>query len=223
MKLSVIIPVYNEIKFISEILRLVKKEEYEKEIIVVDDASTDGTREFLKTINDSQIRVVFNDINRGKGYCLRKGIEHVRGDVVIIQDADLEYCPKEYEVLMSKIQQENADVVFGSRFLKGQHGFYCFHYLGNKVLSFIINKFFKTKLTDLMTCYKAIKTSIIRSLQLKENGFCIEIEIAVELIKRKYHIYEVPITYNGRTYAQGKKIGLRDFFYCIYWLFYAMK
>ena len=223
MKLSIIIPAYNEIKSIAEILRLVKEEKHEKEIIVVDDASTDGTKEFLWALNDAQIKVVYNDANYGKGYSLRKGIELVTGDIVIIQDADLEYSPLDYESLIKKMIDVNAPVVFGSRFLSSSQGFRFFQFMGNKVITLMVNGLYKVRLTDVMTCYKVFRTELIKSINLKADGFCVEIDIVADLLKKQYHIFEVPISYNGRTYAQGKKIKWTDFFRCLYQLISSLK
>lgn len=222
MKLSIIIPAYNEINTILELIRLVQEEEHEKEIIIIDDYSTDGTRQLLKEIKDANVRVFFNDLNMGKGYCLRKGIAQATGDIVIIQDADLEYYPDEYSILIEKIIKSKADVVYGSRFLGAHRIFHFYHYLGNRVLNMIANIVLNTNLSDLMTCYKAFKTPVVKSLVLKANRFGIEPEITAEIFKRGYKVYEVPISYNGRSYDEGKKITWKDFFRCLYWLFRAV-
>ena len=220
-KLSIIIPVYNEVKTILEVIKTVKEESHEKEIIVVDDCSTDGTKELLRKVDDKGVRVVFNDINRGKGYAIRKAIEHVTGNIVIIQDADLEYSPDEYGILIEKIVNGKADVVYGSRFLGAHRVFYFYHHLGNAFLNLIANALLNMDLTDLMTCYKAFKSPVIKSLNLQSDRFGIEVEITAEVFRRKYIVYEVPISYNGRTYEEGKKIRWTDFFVCIYWLLKA--
>ncbi len=219
IKLSIIIPVYNEINTVLEIIRLVKEERHKKEIIVVDDCSTDGTHEVLKQIEEENIRVLFNDVNRGKGYGIRKALKYVAGDIVIIQDADLEYYPDEYGILIEKIIQNKADVVYGSRFIGGAHRVFNFyHYIGNLVINTIANIFLNANFTDLMTCYKAFRSDVLKSLKLEANGFGIETEITAEVFKRRYRVYEVPISYNGRTYEEGKKIRWTDFFTCLYWL-----
>ncbi|MCM8830774.1 MAG: glycosyltransferase [Candidatus Omnitrophica bacterium] len=223
IKLSIIIPVYNEINTILKILELVKEEPHKKEIIIVDDASTDGTKELLLNINHPDIKILFNQKNKGKGYCIRKAIGQVTGDIVIIQDADLEYYPDEYEKLIQKIIEGKADVVYGSRFLGGaKRVFYFYHYLGNKLLNFIVNIFLNSTFTDLMTCYKAFRSDVLKSLKLASNRFGIEVELTVEVFKRKYRVYEVPISYDGRSYEEGKKIKGKDFFSCLYWLFRSL-
>lgn len=221
VKLSILIPVYNEENTILELLRLVQEEKHEKEIIIVDDASTDDTVKILKTLKDENIKVLFNEANRGKGHSVRKGLKYVTGDIVIIQDADLEYYPDEYEYLIRKIVEGKADVVYGSRFLGAHRAFLYWHYLGNKIINFIANVILNTCLTDMMTCYKAFKTPVIKSLVLKANGFGIESEITAEVFKKRYKVYEVPISYNGRGYEEGKKIQWTDFFKCVYWLLRA--
>ncbi len=218
-KLSIIIPVYNEINTILEMIRLVREEKHKKEIIIVDDCSTDGTRELLREIKDNNIKILFNDVNRGKGYGIRKALDYVTGDIIIIQDADLEYYPDEYEILIEKIIQNKADVVYGSRFIGGAHRVFNFyHYMGNLVINTIANILLDANFTDLMTCYKAFRSDVLKSLKLEADGFGIETEITAEIFKRKYRVYEVPISYNGRTYEEGKKIRWTDFFTCLYWL-----
>lgn len=218
MKLSVVIPVYNEINTFLEILRQVKEVPFEKEIIIVDDFSTDGTREVLKAIKDDNIKIIYNDKNSGKGFAIRKGFEYVTGDIVIIQDADLEYYPDEYPALIQKIVEGKADVVYGSRFLGAHRVFLFYHYLGNKLLNFIANFLYNTSLTDLMTCYKAFRSDALKRLKLRANGFGIEAEITAQVFDRKLRVYEVPISYNGRSYDEGKKITWKDFFRSTYWL-----
>ncbi|UCC94460.1 MAG: glycosyltransferase family 2 protein [Candidatus Omnitrophota bacterium] len=222
MKLSIIIPAYNEINTIGEIIRRVKSVEFNKEIIVVDDASVDGTRDMLRKLNEKNIKVLFNEVNKGKGYAIRKALGEVSGDIVIIQDADLEYYPDEYGILIEKISQGKADVVFGTRFMGSHRAFLFNHYLGNKVLNLIANVLLNAYVTDLMSCYKVFKTDVIKSLTLKADRFGIEPEITAEVFKRKYRVYEVPISYDGRTYEEGKKIKWADFFVCVYWLIRAV-
>ncbi|MEM7816822.1 MAG: glycosyltransferase family 2 protein, partial [Candidatus Aenigmatarchaeota archaeon] len=223
IKLSIIIPVYNEINTILELIRLVKEEPHKKEIIIVDDASTDGTREILSQIKEPDIKILFNQKNRGKGYCIREAIQYISGDIAIIQDADLEYYPNEYSILIEKIIDGKADVVYGSRFLGGSRRvFYFWHYLGNKFLNFIVNVFLDATFTDLMTCYKAFRSDVLKSLKLASNRFGIEVELTVEIFKRRYRIYEVAISYDGRGYDEGKKIKWTDFFSCLYWLFRSL-
>ena len=218
MKISVIIAAYNEINTIEEVLRRVGEVDLEKEIIVVDDGSTDGTSEILKNINDPNVKVITHLKNKGKGAALRTALRYACGEIIIIQDADLEYYPNEYPQLIKPIVDNRADVVYGSRFI-GTHRVYLFyHYLGNKLINFIANILFDTTLTDLMTGYKAFKTSVIKNLDLKANGFGIEAEITAEIFKRNLRVYETPISYNGRTYEEGKKITKKDFFIVLYWL-----
>lgn len=220
--LSVIIPVYNEANTLLRLLELVQKERHEKEIIIVDDGSTDGTRELLRDLSESNIRVFYNDRNHGKGFCLRRGIAEATGDIVLIQDADLEYYPDEYASLIAKIEEGKADVVYGSRFLGAHRAFLFYHYLGNRFLNLIANMILNTNLTDLMTCYKAFRRPAVQSLHLQADGFGIETEITAEVFRRRYRVYEVPISYNGRSFDEGKKIRAADFFGCLYWLLRAV-
>lgn len=218
MKLSIIIPVYNEINTILELLRQVKKTPFKKEIIIIDDGSTDGTREILKKIKDKNIKLILNKQNRGKGFSIRKGFKYVTGDIVIIQDADLEYYPDEYPILIEKIIEGKADVVYGTRFLGARRVFNFYHYLGNKLLNFFANVLYNTNLSDLMTCYKAFRPEVVKRLKLNADGFGIETEITAQVLKQNLRLYEVPISYNGRGYDEGKKITWKDFFPSMYWL-----
>jgi glycosyltransferase involved in cell wall biosynthesis len=204
-------PVYNERQTIEEILRRVLAVPVRKEVIVVDDCSTDGTREILNELQPAMgFRLLLHDRNRGKGAALRTGFEAVTGDVVVIQDADLEYSPEEYPELTELIYQGRADVVYGSRFL-GRHRVFLFtHYLGNRLLTFLTNVMYNTMLTDMETCYKVMRTDVLRSFTLRSNGFGIEPEMTAKIFKRHYRVYEVPITYDGRGYEEGKKITWRD-------------
>jgi len=218
MKLSIVIPVYNEAATISEIVSLVRSVEVgmEKEILLVDDCSRDGTREVLKKMSaeHADLKVLFHDVNRGKGAALRTGFAAATGDIVLIQDADLEYDPKEYPRLLSPILDGHADVVFGSRFLGGgpHRVVYYWHYLGNQLLTTLSNMTTNLNLTDMEVCYKVFKREVIQSIPLKENRFGFEAEITAKLAKRKLKIYEVPISYYGRDYSEGKKIGWKDGF-----------
>jgi glycosyltransferase involved in cell wall biosynthesis len=210
MKLSVIMPVFNEKNTIKQVIDKVIDVPLEKEIIVVDDFSTDGTRDILKNIKYDNVRAIFHDKNKGKGASIRTGIQYVTGDVVIIQDADLEYNPHEYLKLIELIKEGKADVVYGSRF-SGKTGKMTFaHWLGNKVLTLATNILYRTKLTDMETCYKMVKAPIIRSLHLRANRFDFEPEITAKLLKSKKHIIEVPISYEGRHWTEGKKITWKD-------------
>ncbi len=213
MQISVVIPVYNEVSTIREIVVRVQAVDLEKEIIIVDDGSTDGTREQLQEIALSQenIKVFYHDRNQGKGAALRTGFEAATGDIVIIQDADLEYDPREYPVLLEPILDGRADVVYGSRFLGGPHRVLFFwHYLGNKFLTLLSNAVTNLNLTDMETCYKVFKREVLAGMNLKSNRFGFEPEFTVKIAKKDCRIYEVPISYSGRTYAEGKKIGWKD-------------
>ncbi len=211
MLLSVIIPAYNEIEFIDEVLRKVKESPYEKEIIIVDDCSTDGTRERLKSLNDAGIVTIFQEKNQGKGAALRRGIAAATGDIVLIQDADLEYDPKEYPVLLGPILDGKADVVYGSRFLGGPHRvLYFWHFVGNSMVTLLSNMFTNLNLTDMETCYKVFKKEVIKTITIESDRFGVEPEITAKIAKGKWRIFEVPISYYGRTYEEGKKITWRD-------------
>lgn len=211
MKVSVVIPVYNEINTIRKILDAVKSAKFDKEIVVIDDFSTDGTREFLKQLDDPEVKVLFHEMNKGKGSALRTGFAFSSGDITIVQDADLEYDPNEIPFLIKPILDGKADAVFGSRFLSGPHRVHLFwHYVGNKVLTTFSNMLTNLNLTDMETCYKAIKTDVLKQIRLKSNRFGFEPEITAKLAKRHSRIYEVPVSYSGRDYAEGKKINWRD-------------
>ena len=201
MKLSIIIPCYNEKYTIKELIEAVKKCSVEdKEIIVVDDFSKDGTREILKDIND--IKTIYHSSNKGKGACLKTGFKMANGDICVVQDADLEYDPKEIPILIEPILNNKADVVFGSRFQSGRphRVVYFWHRVGNGILTLFSNLFTDLNLTDMETCYKAFKTEIIKSINLRENRFGFEPEITAKISKRNLRIYEVGISYYGRTY-----------------------
>ena len=213
MKVSVVIPVYNEIDTIEEILARVDKVAIKKEIIVIDDLSIDGTRERLKKIiaDKENVKVIYHNRNKGKGAALRTGFESVTGDIVIIQDADLEYDPNEYPKLLEPISDGRADVVYGSRFIGGPHRVLFFwHYVGNKLLTLISNALTNLNLTDMETCYKVFKRQILKDINLKSNRFGFEPEFTAKVSKKRLRIYEVPISYSGRTYSEGKKITWKD-------------
>ena len=216
MKLSVVMPCYNELHTIESIVAAVKGSPYpEKELIIVDDCSTDGTRDLLKQAVEPLVdRVIYHDRNQGKGAALRTGIAAATGDVVIIQDADLEYDPNEYQKVMAPIFQGKADVVYGSRFMGGEahRVVYFWHMVGNRVLTLLSNIFTNLNLTDMETCYKAFKREIIQSIAIEEDRFGFEPEITAKVAKKKCVVYEVGISYYGRTYEQGKKIGWKDGF-----------
>jgi glycosyltransferase involved in cell wall biosynthesis len=209
--LSVVMPVFNERETIDEIIRRVLAVPMRIELVVVDDGSTDGTSDMLVALQRELGFVLLKQPrNMGKGAALRRGFEAVSGDLVVIQDADLEYSPEEYPQLTELIREGRADVVFGSRFL-GRHRVFLFtHYLGNRLLTFITNVLYNTMLTDMETCYKVMRVDVLRSMTLESNGFGIEPELTAKIFKRGYRVYEVPITYDGRGYEQGKKITWRD-------------
>jgi glycosyltransferase involved in cell wall biosynthesis len=213
MQISVVIPVYNEVSTIREIVARVQAVDLEKEIIIVDDGSTDGTREQLQgfTLSQENIKVFYHDRNQGKGAALRTGFEIATGDIIVIQDADLEYDPREYPVLLEPILDGRADVVYGSRFLGGPHRVLFFwHYVGNKFLTLLSNMLTNLNLTDMETCYKVFKREVLNDLKLKSNRFGFEPEFTAKIAKKGFRVYETSISYSGRTYAEGKKIGWKD-------------
>jgi glycosyltransferase involved in cell wall biosynthesis len=209
--LSVVMPAFNEAATIEEIIRRVIAVPLRTQLIVVDDGSTDGTRDVLTRLQpELGFTLLLQPQNRGKGAALRAGFEAVSGDLVVIQDADLEYSPEEFPGLIELICDGRADVVYGSRFL-GRHRVFLFtHYLGNRLLTLLTNVLYNTILTDMETCYKVMRTDVLRSMTLRSNGFGIEPELTAKIFKRGYRVYEVPITYDGRGYDEGKKIGWRD-------------
>jgi glycosyltransferase involved in cell wall biosynthesis len=214
MKLSVVMPVYNEKNTLLEILERVEKVDIEKEIIIIDDFSTDGTREILKKAEVSglgkDIKIIFQEKNQGKGAAIRKGLEHTGGDYVIIQDGDLEYNPEDYHKLFQSILQEKAEVVYGSRFSGKHKGMFFWHWAGNRLLTFLTNILYKATLSDMETCYKLFKTEVIKSIRLRSNRFEFEPEVTAKILKKGIKIYEVPISYAGREFHEGKKITWRD-------------
>ncbi len=211
MKLSIVIPVYNERGTVDEILKRVGSIAQDKEIIVVDDGSTDGTTEWLKESAGEGVQVLFHQKNRGKGAALRTGFEKVTGDIVIIQDADLEYDPGEYGRLIGPILDGRADVVYGCRFTGGpQRVLFFWHYVGNKFLTLLSDMLTNLNLSDMETCYKVFRADLLRKITIKSNRFGFEPEITARFAKLKCRIYEVPISYSGRTYDEGKKITWRD-------------
>ncbi len=219
-KLSVVIPVYNERQWIKELLRRVQAVPVPKEVIVVDDCSTDGTRDLLRELESDEVRVIYQAHNQGKGAALRTGFAHAAGDVIVVQDADLEYDPAEYPRLIQPILENRADVVYGSRFIGESHRvLYFWHYVANKMLTTLSNMFTNLNLTDMETCYKVFRREVLADITLKSNRFGFEPEITAKIAKRRspsWRIYEVPISYSGRTYEEGKKIGLRDAFNALY-------
>ena len=207
--LSVVMPVYNERTTIDEIVRRVLAVPLRVELIVVDDGSKDGTSEVLDALQRELKFTLLRQHNAGKGAALRRGFQAVTGDVVVIQDADLEYSPEEFPQLIELICRDKADVVYGSRFLGRHRAFMFAHYVGNKLVTFATNLLYNTMLTDMETCYKAMRADVLRSMTLKSNGFGIEPELTAKIFKRGYRVYEVPITYAGRGYQEGKKITWR--------------
>lgn len=220
MKLSIIIPCYNEKRHLSELISLVKRSPVEeKEIILVDDCSNDGTAELIRGQIETEVdKVVYHQINMGKGAAIRSGLKCVTGDMVIIQDADLEYNPMEYPKLMAPILEGKADVVYGSRFMgEGPHRVHLFwHYVGNRILTILSNMFTNLNLTDMETCYKLFRTEVIKGIRIEQDRFGIEPEITAKVAKEKCRIYEVGISYYGRSYEEGKKIGWKDGLSAIY-------
>jgi len=209
--LSVVMPVYNEIATIDAILDQVLASPEVREIVVVDDGSRDGTRERLAEVDDARVRVILHPENRGKGAAVRTGFAEARGEVVVVQDADLEYDPAEYPILLAPIRAGLADAVYGSRFLAGSNRVLYFkHRLGNGLLTFFSNLATDLNLTDMETCYKAVRREVLQALDLRQERFGIEPELTAKLARAGARIYEVPVSYRGRTYAEGKKIGWRD-------------
>ena len=233
MTISIIIPVYNERAFIEEVLRRVQAVPMEKEVLVIDDGSTDGTRELLRDLEQAQaagqtevsvhngrtllpldnIRFIFQDRNCGKGAALRRGFEVANGEVLLVQDADLEYDPRDYPKLLEPILDGRADVVYGSRFLGGpQRVHYFWHYAGNKFLTLLSDMLTNLKLTDMETCYKVFRREVVQGIRFKSDRFGFEPECTAKVARGNWRVYEVPISYSGRTYAEGKKITWRDGF-----------
>ena len=224
MKLSIIIPCYNEEKTLKIIIeRVLKFKDLEKEIIIVDDCSTDNSKFIIKDLADlyPEIRGIFLERNFGKGSALKKVFEEVSGDIVLIQDADLEYDPKDYSALIKPFKNTDADVVYGSRFMGGDYVrlHFFWHFVANKLLTLLTNIVTNLNMSDMETGYKLFKKSVIRSINIKEKSFGIEPEITVKLAKKKYVFYEVPISYRGRSYEDGKKITLKDAFIALYCIF----
>lgn len=221
MKLSIIIPVFNEENTITKIVQKVDSIKYDKEIIIVDDASTDGTKDVLQKLSQQPgIKVVYHNTNRGKGAAIRTAIMEITGDIVIVQDADLEYNPADYPNLLEPILDGRADVVYGSRFLGGPHRVLFFwHYFGNRLLTLFSNMMTNLNLTDMETGYKVLKANVIKNFILESNRFGFEPEITAKIAHSNCRIYEVPISYSGRDYSEGKKIGWKDGVAAIYFIF----
>lgn len=216
--LSVIVPVYNEAKTVKEVLQKISSLDIDKEIIVVDDGSNDGTGKLLREIEDKTIKVIHHTTNRGKGAAFLTGLDNAMGEYVIIQDADLEYDPNDYYGLLKTMKNSNADFVLGVRFKAGYHGLF-FHRLGNMVLTWLINVLFNVQLNDYATCYKFARRDIFNNLRLQGRGFDLEVEIICKLLKRRLKIEEVPVSYVPRTYRAGKKIRVKDALWAIFYMF----
>jgi glycosyltransferase involved in cell wall biosynthesis len=220
MKLSVIVPVYNEAANIREILKRVQATKLAKEILIVDDGSTDGTRDILKKLDGkSGVQVILHQKNLGKGAAVITGLKAAKGDVLLIQDADLEYHPRDYPALLQPIKEGVADVVYGSRFLGGPHRVTMFwHLVANQLLTLMTNILYNTILTDMETGYKVFRRKVIENMSLRAKRFDFEPEFTAKVLKRNYRIFEVPISFNPRDYSQGKKIGLKDAFAAVWTL-----
>jgi glycosyltransferase involved in cell wall biosynthesis len=220
MKLSVIIPVYNEVESIREILKRVKATKMAAEIIIVDDGSKDGTRDILKKLDGKGgVRIILHEKNQGKGAAVRTGMKAAKSDILLIQDADLEYDPRDYPALLKPLEEGIADVVYGSRFLGGPRRATMFwHMLANKMLTFMTNLLYDTILSDMETGYKVFRRKVIEGMVIHANSFDFEPEFTAKILKRRYRIYEVPITFNPRDYTQGKKIKLHDAFEAVWTL-----
>lgn len=219
--LSVIIPVYNEKKTILIAVEEVLATPYEKEIILVDDGSTDGTQDIIMSINMQNIKTIFHDKNYGKGRAIQTGFKNAIGDIILIQDADLEYDPMDYPIILQPILSGKADVVYGSRFAgQGAHRFlYFWHYIGNRILTFLSNMLTNLNLSDMESCYKVFTREALEGIKIEESRFGFEPEITAKIAKKKIRIYEVPISYYGRTYSEGKKINWKDGIWALWCIF----
>ena len=219
MRISVIIPVYNEKATVLEIVKRVEALPIDKEIVIVDDGSTDGTRDVLRTLSPQRASVFFHDRNIGKGAAIRTGLAHATGDLVTIQDADLEYDPRDLLALVRPIADGKAEVVYGSRFTGERRNMFFWHWAGNRFLTFVTDILYDTTLSDMETCYKMFKSDVIKAINLKCLRFEFEVEVTAKVLKAGHRIYEVPISYAGREFAEGKKITWRDGFVALWYLF----
>ena len=218
MRLSVIIPVFNERATVLELLRRVAAVDLDKEVVVVDDGSTDGTRELLTGLGDGGPTLVLHAANQGKGAAIRTGLQHVSGDFVLVQDADLEYDPADYRRLLRTQEERGADAVYGSRFARGRPEMTLSHRIGNRLLTGITNALFGSSLTDMETCYKLIRRRVLADIDITADGFSVEPEITAKLLRRGIAIHEVAVGYVGRSFAEGKKISWRDFLSAVWTL-----
>lgn len=218
--LSVIIPVYNERNTILKVVEMIRKvPPYDKEVLIVDDGSTDGTRDMLVGLQELGVRVILHDRNRGKGAALRTGFEQATGEVLVVQDADMEYDPSDWAEMLRLIEEDKADVVFGSRFFGKAHRVLLFHhFMGNRLISFLVNLLYDTNFSDVEVCYKMFRRGILKDIKLTCDDFGFEVEFTAKVAKRRYRIYEVGIHYYGRTYAEGKKINWHDGLKALYYI-----
>jgi glycosyltransferase involved in cell wall biosynthesis len=218
VKLSILIPTYNECTTIQELVKRVQAVPYDKEIIAVDDGSTDGTRDLLPCLEGPGVTVLYHDHNQGKGAAIRTALAHATGDIVVIQDADLEYDPRDYAQLVQPIMEGRAKVVYGSRFLGPRMAMFFWHMLANKMLTLMTNILYDAILSDMETGYKAFRADVLKGIPLRSHRFDFEPEVTAKVLKRGNRIFEVPISYFGREYREGKKIGLKDAFVAVWTL-----
>lgn len=218
MKLSILIPVYNERPTILEIIKRVQQVSFEKEIIAVDDGSTDGTRDVLPQVERQGVIVLYHERNQGKGAAIQTALQHATGDIIVIQDADLEYDPRDYKQLVDPIIEGRAKVVYGSRFLGPRMAMFFWHMLANKMLTLMTNILYDAILSDMETGYKAFRADVIKKIKLRSRRFDFEPEVTAKILKQRIRIFEVPISYYGREYSEGKKIGMKDGFVAIWTL-----
>jgi len=219
MKVSIIMPVFNEKTTLLDILEKVEAVHIDKEIVLVDDGSTDGSREILQSLEPGRAKVILHEKNSGKGAAIRSGLPHCTGDIITIQDADLEYDPEDLIKLLKPIEAGKADVVYGSRFTGERRNMFFWHWVGNQFLTFTTNILYDTTLSDMETCYKMFRSDIIKGIELKSKSFEIEVEMTTKILKRRHRIYEVPISYAGREFHEGKKITWKDGIVALYFLF----